>query len=69
MVQYDPSLPEKIYTDASQAGLGAVIFYMMPDGTERPIKFASRRFLGLNRVRPFFKIFGLNPNAVDLSEK
>ena len=42
LVQYDPSLPVKIDTDASQAGLGAVISHMMPDGTERPIEFASR---------------------------
>ena len=42
LVQYNPNLPVKIDTDASQAGLGAVISHMMPDGTERPIEFASR---------------------------
>ena len=42
LMQYDPNLPIKIDTDASQYGLGAVISHMLPDGNERPIEYASR---------------------------
>lgn len=42
LIQYNPSLPVKIDTDASKAGLGAVISHIMPDGSERPIEFSSR---------------------------
>ena len=42
LVQYDPNLPIKIDTDASKGGLGAVISHIMPDGSERPIEYASR---------------------------
>ena len=42
LVHYDARKPLLLQTDASHYGLGAVISHIMPDGTERPIWFASR---------------------------
>jgi RNase H-like domain found in reverse transcriptase/Integrase core domain/Integrase zinc binding domain len=42
LTHYDPKLPLIVETDASPVGLGAVLTHKMPDGTERPIAFASR---------------------------
>ena len=39
LVHYDPSLPIKL---ASACGVGAVLSHVFPDGTERPISYASR---------------------------
>ena len=40
---YNPKLPVKVETDASSVGLGAVISHVFPDGTEKPVEYASRR--------------------------
>ena len=42
LVQYDPSLPIKVDSDASKTGLGAVISHIYPDRSERPIEYSSR---------------------------
>ena len=39
---YDARKPLLLQTDASHYGLGTVISHIIPDGTERPISFASR---------------------------
>ena len=41
LVHFNPSLPIQLATDASSYGLGAVISHKFPDGTERPVAFAS----------------------------
>ncbi len=42
LAHYDPAVPLRLAGDASADGLGAVISHMYPDGTERPIAYASR---------------------------
>ena len=42
LAHYDENLPLKLHSDASSRGLGAVISHMYPDGSERPLSFASR---------------------------
>ncbi|XP_058840747.1 uncharacterized protein K02A2.6-like [Topomyia yanbarensis] len=42
LVHYSPELPLVLATDASPYGVGAVLSHLYPDGTERPIQFASQ---------------------------
>ena len=42
LTHYDPALPVRLVCDASPTGIGAVLSHVMPDGSERPIAFASR---------------------------
>ena len=42
LVHYDPTLPIRMAGDASAYGIGAVIAHIMPNGSERPVAFASR---------------------------
>jgi hypothetical protein len=42
LVHYDEDKPLAITTDASDIGIGAVLMHRFPDGSERPIAYASR---------------------------
>lgn len=42
LTHFDPNLPLKLVCDASQVGIGSVLLHVYPDGTEKPISFASR---------------------------
>ncbi len=42
LVHFDPKKPLLLQADASPYGLGAVLSHEMPDGTDKPIAFASR---------------------------
>ncbi|GFW63078.1 uncharacterized protein K02A2.6 [Trichonephila clavipes] len=46
LVHYDPSLPLTLASDASPVGIGCVLSHVYTDGSERPIAFASRTYLG-----------------------
>lgn len=42
LVHYDPKLPLTLASDASPVGVGCVLSHRYPDGSERPIAFASK---------------------------
>ncbi|XP_050709686.1 uncharacterized protein K02A2.6-like [Eriocheir sinensis] len=42
LTHFRMDLPVKLVCDASQVGVGAVLAHEMPDGTEKPIAYASR---------------------------
>ena len=66
LAHFDPSLPLGLSCDASEVGVGAVLFHRYPDGGERPIANASktmtptqRRYSQIQR-EALSVIFGLN---------
>ncbi|XP_058828320.1 uncharacterized protein K02A2.6-like [Topomyia yanbarensis] len=52
LVHYDPTLPLVLATDASPYGVGAVLSHVYPDGSERPIQYASQT---LNATQQAYK--------------
>ena len=42
LAHYNPELPMVLEADVSAYGVGAVISHKFPDGSERPVAFASR---------------------------
>ena len=42
LVHYNPDLPLVLCSDASPVGIGSVLSHVLPDGSERPIAYASR---------------------------
>ena len=46
---YNPELPLRLAGDASTYGIGAVISHKFPEGTERPVAYASRTLTATER--------------------
>ena len=42
LAHYDPQLPIIVSSEASAYGIGSVLSHRMPDGSEKPVAFASR---------------------------
>ena len=49
LAHFDPSLPLGISCDASNVGIGAVLFHRFPDGSERPVANASKTLTDAQR--------------------
>ena len=49
LAHYNPNLPIRLAADASAYGIGAVMSHVFPDGTERPVAFASRTLTATER--------------------
>ena len=55
LAHFDPSLPIGISCDASECGLGAVLFHRYPDGSERPISNVSKTLTDTQRSTVKFR--------------
>lgn len=45
LVHYNPNLPLRLITDASDCGVGALVAHIMPDGMEKVIAYVSSTLL------------------------
>ncbi|GFY37643.1 uncharacterized protein K02A2.6 [Trichonephila inaurata madagascariensis] len=53
LVHYDPNLSLTVASDASPVGISCVLSHVYPDGSERPITFASRTLsIGPSKITP-----------------
>lgn len=52
LAHFDPQLPLRLAGDASTYGVGAVISHVLPDGSERPVAYASRTLTASERNYP-----------------
>ena len=42
LAHHDPALQARLACDASTIGISVVLSYVMPDGSDRPLPFASQ---------------------------
>ena len=59
LVHYSTTLPLGLSTDASQNGIGAVLFHRYPDGSERPIFNVSKTLSDAQRRYGMIQLEGL----------
>ena len=66
LAHYDMNVPLRLDCDASAIGVGAVLSHQFPDGTERPITYASRALSAAEKnyaqieKEGFALVFGIN---------
>ena len=56
LAHYDPSLPLGLSCDASECGVGAVLFHRFADGSEHPIFVATFACCIFARIHRFIKL-------------
>ena len=67
LVHFDDQLPLILSCDASPYGVGAVLSHRMPDGSERPVGYASRTLAKAEQKYSQFDkealaiVFGVSP--------
>ena len=59
LVHFNPELELTLACDASAYGIGAVLSHKMPDGSEKPIGFASRSLSETEKKYPQIEKEGL----------
>ena len=62
LTHYDPERPRRLAWDASPVGIGAVLSYIMEDGSERPI--VSRILITPRLIKKPYPWFGESRNSI-----